>query len=269
MGKPENQSAVFLLRLEKTYYNSGFFNVPTAYSSCVRTEEGEVTLRLTTPFAAKEIIGRIDRHANANMTARIFGHANLRDWFRNNFKLFDYVEVKFPSRDMIVLSKCVSSNVGGLPSHLGAFLIKRKDTAQEKLQESPSNEGHIDFSSRKKWKEFEEKARRVMREYYGCTTLLERNPWDFPKKFDFVSKDEKTIGDAKYLQMLQGGKNPPGKLDMISAHVWLLEKTNAERKFLVFGNQKDVIVSWLKKYGKLNSSVDIFFLDDNSLQKLN
>ena len=56
---------------------------------------------------------------------------------------------------------------------------------------------------------------------------------------------------------------------MIAEHVWLLEKTNAKRKFLVFGNDRRVPERWLEKYGNLVSDVSFYFLsDDGQLEAL-
>ena len=58
--------------------------------------------------------------------------------------------------------------------------------------------------------------------------------------FDFVSRNNEYIGDAKYLSMRANGRIPHAKLATISEYVWLLEKTKAKYKFLIFGNDKRV-----------------------------
>jgi len=57
---------------------------------------------------------------------------------------------------------------------------------------------------------------------------------------------------------------------VIAEHVWLLENTNADRKFLVFGNDRRVPEQWLERYGPLVRSVEFYFLDDraNGLSRL-
>jgi len=83
------------------------------------------------------------------------------------------------------------------------------------------------------------------------------------------SRDEQIVGDAKYLTLVRGKKLPPAKFMEIAGHMWLLENLPAKHKFLVFGNQREVIELWLKKYGKLVKEVEIYFLsDDGKLEVL-
>jgi len=111
------------------------------------------------------------------------------------------------------------------------------------------------------WKEFEEFARKIMGKYFG-KQLSERNPRGFPKKFDMVSANEEIVGDAKFLTLVHREKMPPAKFMEIAGHVWLLEKVNAKRRFLVFGNQKRVPEWWLEKYGNLVHNVEFYFIDN-------
>ena len=110
------------------------------------------------------------------------------------------------------------------------------------------------------WKEFQEFARLRMSEFFNVR-LEERNPLGFPKKFDLVSPDGRYVGDAKYLTLVRGVKLPPAKFMEIAGHIWLLEKVEADTRFLVFGNQRRVIEWWLEKYGHLSSKVDFYFID--------
>lgn len=92
-------SPVFSLRLYKTYYNQGFFNVPRAFDHLVG-DEGTVTLALD---GSSEIKGHIDRRANPNGTARVFGRVPLRNWFQRNYSEGDTVPVRFESPRRMVL----------------------------------------------------------------------------------------------------------------------------------------------------------------------
>jgi len=83
-----------------------------------------------------------------------------------------------------------------------------------------------------------------------------------PKAFDLVSPDGSIIGDAKYFTLVKGQRLPPAKFSVIAEHVWLLEKTDALTRFLVFGNQREVPQFWLKRYGSLVSAVDFYFLTE-------
>ena len=91
----------FNLKLHITYYNKGFFNVRVDYDRYVRSNGGLVRLKLGKN--GKEIEGKINRQANPNGTARIFGGIELRDWFQDNFKLLDIVTVDLGSFDCIIL----------------------------------------------------------------------------------------------------------------------------------------------------------------------
>lgn len=127
-------------------------------------------------------------------------------------------------------------------------------------------EENTDISS---WREFENYARDVMSKLFG-TKLVESEPKGVPKKFDMVSMDEKIVGDAEYLTLVNKERVPPAKIMEISGHVWLLEKVKAERRFLVFGNQKQVPELWLKKYGNLLKNIEFYFLDnEGNIERLN
>jgi hypothetical protein len=116
--------------------------------------------------------------------------------------------------------------------------------------------------------EFERLATEVMSRCFGLTLGHARLP-GVPKDFDLVSADGSTIGDAKYFTLVAGERLPPAKFSVIAEHVWLLEKTPAKRKFLVFGNQRDVPVQWLKRYGHMVQGIEFYFLsDDGELERL-
>ena len=91
---------------------------------------------------------------------------------------------------------------------------------------------------------------------------------DVPKKWDMVSEGGSIVGDAKYYTLVGGKRLPPAKFATIAEHVWLLEKTDAKIKFLVFGNQIEVPTLWLNKYGHLVNDVQFYFLDEAGNVKL-
>ena len=90
---------VFVLRLEATYYKTGFFNVTVEYDAYVGPA-GPVQLVLGDALA---VTGRIDRKANQNGTARILGGAALRDWFQEGYAQGDAVAVRFSSLQVLKL----------------------------------------------------------------------------------------------------------------------------------------------------------------------
>ena len=85
---------VYRLKLYKTYYNQGFFNVPVDHDHLVRRDEGPIEMHLT---GSSRITGHVNRTANQNGTARIIGRVELRDWFQSRFNELDMVEIEFIS----------------------------------------------------------------------------------------------------------------------------------------------------------------------------
>jgi hypothetical protein len=108
---------------------------------------------------------------------------------------------------------------------------------------------------------FEALARQVLGAHFG--TILEARQVDgVPKRFDLVSRDGTIVGDAKYFTLVGGQRLPPAKFSVIAEHVWLLEHTRARTRFLVFGNEREVPLRWLARYGSLVVGVTFYFLTD-------
>lgn len=117
------------------------------------------------------------------------------------------------------------------------------------------------------WREFEAFARAEMSKYLGVA-LASVKLDGHPKHFDMVSHDGSIVGDAKFLTLVHGKGLPPAKFMEIAGHVWLLERTPANRRFLVFGNQRRVAEWWLEKYGRIARSVEFYFLSENGAIEL-
>ena len=116
--------------------------------------------------------------------------------------------------------------------------------------------------------QFEDLARQAFSQHFGVP-LQEAQVPGIPKLFDLVSPDGSIVGDAKYYTLVGGQHLPPAKFSIIAEHVWLLEKTRAKYKFLVFGNDIEVPKRWLARYGHLRGDVAIYFLtDDGNLLEL-
>ena len=116
---------------------------------------------------------------------------------------------------------------------------------------------------------FEVLAARIMGDYYKLPLYKGSIP-GVHKEFDLVSVDHSVVGDAKFFTLVRGAKIPPAKFSVIAEHCWLLEKVNAQYKFLVFGNQKEVPLQWLRRYGNLVHGVSFFFISDQEIiEKLN
>ena len=96
-------SSIFTISLEKTYYNQGFFNVPAYADPVMRAAEGPIELMVGD--SDERIAGRLDRRANPNKTARVFGGAKLRNWFKRNFQMLEQVEVELVEPDLLRLRR--------------------------------------------------------------------------------------------------------------------------------------------------------------------
>ena len=108
---------------------------------------------------------------------------------------------------------------------------------------------------------FEALARSALAVHYAVALLPGLVP-GVPKRFDFVSADKRVVGDAKYFTRAGGVGLPPAKFSIISELVWLLEKTVAPTTFLVFGNDRQVPIRWLERYGELAPTVTFYLLSD-------
>ena len=82
---------IFHLKLWKSYYAKGFFNVPVEFDG-LAGDDGPLTLIL---LGGEEIATAITRRANQNGTARVMPKAKLRDWFQQNYPLNGVVPVRF------------------------------------------------------------------------------------------------------------------------------------------------------------------------------
>jgi hypothetical protein len=123
-------------------------------------------------------------------------------------------------------------------------------------------------ASVEQYRQFEVLACGVMSDHYGTALAPAKVP-GVGKLFDYVSGDHTIVGDAKCFSLVQGTMLPPAKFSVIAEHVWLLEKTRAAHRFLVFGNDRRVPLRWLDKYGGLVDAVEFFFIDgDARLHKL-
>ena len=96
-----NKNTVFPLRLEKTYYDNGLFNVRRAFDHLVTSDNGPISLQLGR--GGPVIEGSVSRDAQSNGTARIFGGARLRNWFQQNYAMGDTVTVRFDTPSHLVI----------------------------------------------------------------------------------------------------------------------------------------------------------------------
>jgi hypothetical protein len=86
-----NTAPTYQLKLQKTYYDKGFFNLGVEIERFVRRDSGPICIQLGASRA--EIKGTVNRQANQNGTPRIMGGAELRNWFHRSLKELDLVNV--------------------------------------------------------------------------------------------------------------------------------------------------------------------------------
>ncbi|HRE41172.1 MAG TPA: hypothetical protein PLG90_07545 [Ignavibacteria bacterium] len=91
---------------------------------------------------------------------------------------------------------------------------------------------------------------------------------EFKKKFDFVSIDESVIGDAKFFGNDSIKNNNTEVMSKIAESVWLLEKTKAENKFLIFGGREEIPNNWLKKFINV-TNIKFYYLNEDKIKELN
>ena len=120
-GKPKNvlsaedpsqgdQSVVvdsFTIVLHKTYFNSGFFNVPVAHEHSFGADGQQIDIFCGN--ASRPIIGAINRRCNVNNTPRIMGGAGRRDWLQANVAAMEEVTVSVFSPNTIQITKKVTA----------------------------------------------------------------------------------------------------------------------------------------------------------------
>lgn len=89
----------YKLTLGNTYYKNGFFNLGVDVERYITYDEG--TFVVFVGEDKKEIRGRVSREVNQNGTPRIYGGAELRDWFQANFRKGERVDVLILAPDQV------------------------------------------------------------------------------------------------------------------------------------------------------------------------
>lgn len=116
-------------------------------------------------------------------------------------------------------------------------------------------------------KDFELHAKQILSARWGVSLdAREVRLTDAPEpkvKFDLVSADGTIVGDAKLLKNIPV---PAAKWSVIAEYVWLLQHaTTAKRRFMVFGQDREVPERWLVRYRPLTEGVEFYFLNGDQL----
>jgi hypothetical protein len=86
---------VFVLKLHKAYFNSGFFNVSVKHQYLFGDDRSEIRISCSSP--SSDFCGYINRSANINHTPRIMGGVPLKRWFHEVSELNGLVQVEVVS----------------------------------------------------------------------------------------------------------------------------------------------------------------------------
>lgn len=113
---------------------------------------------------------------------------------------------------------------------------------------------------------FEQMARKIFSKRYG--NVLEEHKADLlPQIFNCVSADGTIIGNANWCE--PGNRQTGSEATTIAGYVWMLEHIPAITRFLAFGRDRSVPVTWLQHYGNLVRTVEFFFVtDDGQVEQL-
>ena len=116
---------------------------------------------------------------------------------------------------------------------------------------------------------FPDHARRILSARWG-TTLQRRQavlPGGVAQTFELASGNGRIVGDVVWLA--DRGRTVEAKSAAIAEAVLIVgHVTNADRRFLVFGDAFDVLSRWLGSYRLLLDGVEVWFLDGDRLERL-
>ncbi len=112
-------------------------------------------------------------------------------------------------------------------------------------------------------------ARRVLSARWG--TPLPRRAAVLPgggaQLFELVSGNGRIVGDVVWLAG-RGDTSEATWAAIAEAVLVVAHVTNADRRFLVFGQERDLLSRWLARYRSLLDGVEVWFLDGDRLERL-
>jgi hypothetical protein len=115
---------------------------------------------------------------------------------------------------------------------------------------------------------FVEHARLVLSARWG-TALDQRVaalPGGVSQRFRLVSGNGRLVGEALWL----GDLGPPEhRSATISEAVWVAAHVvNVDRRFLVLGQERDLVGRWLDRHAPMLDGVELWFLEGDRLERL-
>jgi hypothetical protein len=116
---------------------------------------------------------------------------------------------------------------------------------------------------------FPDHARRLLSARWG--TILARRlaalPGNVTQPFELVSGNGRIVGDIVWLT--RRGRSYEAKASAIAEAVLVVgHVTNADRRFLLFGEEYDAVSRWIGRYRPLLDGVELWYLDGDRLERL-
>ncbi len=115
---------------------------------------------------------------------------------------------------------------------------------------------------------FVEHARVVLSARWG-TALDQRVaalPGGVSERFRLVSGNGRLVGEALWLADLG---SPEHRSAAISESAWVMAHVvNVDRRFLVVGEQRELVGRWLERHGPMLDGVELWFLEGDRLERL-
>lgn len=112
-----------------------------------------------------------------------------------------------------------------------------------------------------------DQARDALRHAHGVP-FAAASPAPLRAPLALVSGDGRIVGDALYGVRHHRGRVAPARIAAISERVWLLERTPAEERILVFLATDPAPREWLRRYGHVQRGVRFLALGRGGLAEL-
>ena len=154
----------------------------------------------------------------------------------------------------------------GVPGVTGqrsmTFYARSPEETTSPLQLSTASTSKGDETGVTLPQEFQQRAAEFLSRRYG-KMLSNRSLPLMPKSFELVSDDVGVVGCARYFPRNGGPNLQAIRLAIITEAAWLLERTSAENKFILFGGDRATPFQWLQQNGLLCPGIKLYFLFDN------
>lgn len=187
---------------------------------------------------------------------RIVEHLNRNGASLDDGELADALGVRRP----VIAETCRQLEAEGL--------VVRNIAGGTRTVAAPTPSNVLDIAPGNPQLTFPAHARRVLSGRWG-SGLQRRNavlPGGEARLFELVSGNGRIVGDVVWLD---GRGDAEAKFATIAEAVLIVgHVTKADRRFLVFGQDRDIVSRWLGRYRLLLDEVEVWFLDGDRLERL-